>query len=56
MRLRVDEAKNLLAETDESVVQVALRVGYSSQSRFAEIFRRCVGMTPSDFRRHRRRR
>jgi AraC family transcriptional regulator len=43
----------LLRETKNSVVDVALYVGYANPSRFAKLFRRETGLSPSDYRRHR---
>ena len=41
----------LLQETGDPINQVALAVGYQSQSRFAERFKRRFGMTPGALRR-----
>jgi AraC family transcriptional regulator len=35
------------------VVAVALEVGYNNPSRFAQLFRRETGLTPSEYRRKR---
>jgi AraC family transcriptional regulator len=51
--LRMDEAKRLLRETRKSVVAVALDVGYTNPSHFAQLFRRETGLPPSDYRRQR---
>jgi AraC family transcriptional regulator len=51
--LRMEEAKRLLRETKESVVSVALDVGYANPSHFAQLFRRETGLSPSDYRRQR---
>jgi AraC family transcriptional regulator len=51
--LRMDEAKRLLRETKESVVSIALDVGYTNPSHFAQLFRRETGLAPSDYRRQR---
>lgn len=51
LRLRLAEARRLLRETDGSVIQIGLAVGYSSPSHFAQIFRRATGTTPMDYRR-----
>ena len=48
---RVARARRLLAETELSVTEVALTVGYETPSSFAASFRKAVGMTPSNFRR-----
>jgi AraC family transcriptional regulator len=51
--LRMDEAKRRLRETKESVVSVALDVGYTNPSHFAQLFRRETGLSPSDYRQQR---
>jgi AraC family transcriptional regulator len=53
INLRMDEAKRLLRETKQSVVAVALDVGYANPSHFAQLFRRETGLSPSDYRRQR---
>lgn len=47
---RMTEAKNLLATTDYSISQIALSVGFSSQSYFAQVFRKETGMSPALYR------
>jgi AraC family transcriptional regulator len=48
---RVERARQLLqAETDLSLVEVALRAGFSDQSQFSRHFKRLVGVTPGQFR------
>lgn len=49
--LRMEEARRLLRETRKSVVEVALEVGYENPSHFAQLFRREIGLSPSDYRR-----
>jgi AraC family transcriptional regulator len=41
----------LLRETKNNVVTVALDVGYTNPSHFAQLFRRETGLSPSDYRR-----
>jgi len=53
INLRLDVARRLLRETKKSVVDVALDVGYTNPSHFAELFRRETGLSPSDYRRQR---
>jgi AraC family transcriptional regulator len=50
IRLRMSRARHLLRETDRSIIDVGLEVGYSSPSHFSQVFRREVGVTPSAFR------
>ncbi|ACK50700.1 transcriptional regulator, AraC family [Methylocella silvestris BL2] len=47
---RVEQAKKLLAEAGSSLIEIALTVGFSSQSHLNEYFRRIVGMTPARYR------
>jgi AraC family transcriptional regulator len=51
--LRMNEARRLLRETKNSVVSIALDVGYANPSHFARLFRRETGLPPSDYRRQR---
>jgi AraC family transcriptional regulator len=53
INLRMDEAKRLLRETKRSVVEIALDVGYSNPSHFAQLFRRETGLSPSNYRQQR---
>ncbi|WFU13988.1 AraC family transcriptional regulator [Bradyrhizobium sp. CB3481] len=48
---RLEQAMNMLRDTDASVVSVAAALGYASQTAFAAAFRRLTGETPSDWRR-----
>jgi AraC family transcriptional regulator len=51
--LRLNEARRLLRETRMSVLDIALKVGYTDPSHFAQLFRRETGLSPSDYRRRR---
>lgn len=51
---RLEQAMNMLRDTDESVVSIAAALGYSSQTAFAAAFRKLTGETPSDWRRRMR--
>ncbi len=53
INLRMNVARQLLRETKQSVVDVALDVGYTNPSHFAKLFRRETGLSPSDYRRQR---
>jgi AraC family transcriptional regulator len=48
---RLEQAMNMLRESDESIVSVAAALGYSSQTAFAAAFKKLTGETPSDWRR-----
>jgi len=49
--LRLEETKHLLERTDLPVEAVANEVGYEDASFFGRLFRRRVGLTPSQYRR-----
>lgn len=51
VQLRMERAEELLAETDELVQSIALRVGYANSITFGRVFKRVVGVTPGDYRR-----
>lgn len=48
---RLEQAMNMLRDTDAPVVSVAVALGYASQTAFAAAFRKLTGATPSDWRR-----
>jgi LacI family transcriptional regulator len=50
-RVRIEEAKRLLIESDRSVADVARATGFSQQDLFSRTFRRSVGLPPSEYRR-----
>lgn len=50
IRLRMARARQLLLDTQLSIIEVGLEVGYSSPSHFSQVFRREVGVTPSAWR------
>ena len=47
---RMSQAEYLLPNTDLSIGQIAQTVGYSTSSRFAELFRKSTGLLPGEFR------
>lgn len=50
LHLRMEEAKRLLAETDEPVCAIAWTLGYEHASNFCIRFKKIVGCTPGAFR------
>lgn len=52
---RIDESRHLLTETDLSMSQIAQMLGFSSSSYFSQVFRRCLSVTPMEYRRSTRR-
>jgi AraC family transcriptional regulator len=51
---RLEQAMNMLRDTDESVTSIAAALGYASQTAFAAAFRKLTNETPSDWRRRKR--
>lgn len=49
-RVRMEEAKRLLAETSEPLAAIAARVGYRTQAHFTGVFHERTGATPRAFR------
>ncbi|MGL4618170.1 helix-turn-helix domain-containing protein [Chroococcidiopsis sp.] len=50
IRQRVERAKLMLAKTDLASADIALQVGFSSQSHLTQQFKRFTGMTPKQVR------
>ena len=51
-RRRVERAMFLLRETDRSVTEICLDVGFTSLGTFSRTFRRITGLSPSDYRKN----
>lgn len=47
---RVEEAKRLLVETDQTILTIGLEVGFNSRSTFNAAFKKHSGTTPSAYR------
>lgn len=50
IKLRLAEAKRLLRESDQSVTEIALKVGYNNPSHFAQRIKRETGLSPREYR------
>ncbi|HEX2978730.1 MAG TPA: substrate-binding domain-containing protein [Anaerolineaceae bacterium] len=50
-RYRVHQARRLLKDSESSISEIALNVGFSDSGYFSRIFRRITGMSPETFRR-----
>ena len=51
LKLRVDRARELLANPTLSLTEIALECGFSSHSHLSRVFRQVLGATPSEYRR-----
>jgi AraC-like DNA-binding protein len=49
-RLRMEAAKQLLAQSHLSITEIALEVGYDGISHFIHPFKRHIGTTPAAYR------
>ncbi len=49
-RVRIDEAKQLLATTSLLVYEIGVRVGYPSVEHFSRVFKKIAGVSPVKFR------
>ena len=50
-KVRMQKARAILKNSEESIAQVALEVGYQDQSYFTKVFKKSEAMTPKSFRR-----
>jgi LacI family transcriptional regulator, galactose operon repressor len=50
-RVRIESAKRMLVETDRSIAEISRATGFGHQDLLSRVFRRSVGMTPTEFRR-----
>ena len=50
VEIRVSHAKVFLCDRSLKLYDVALRIGYKDANYFAKIFKKAVGITPSEYR------
>jgi Response regulator containing CheY-like receiver domain and AraC-type DNA-binding domain len=48
--VRVEESKRLLANTDYSIIDIAIATGFEDQSYFSKVFKKYTGLTPKQYR------
>ena len=46
----IDEAKNLLLEPNTTISETAYKLGFEYPQYFSRLFKKKVGMTPTNFR------
>lgn len=49
-QFRLDTAKTLLRTTNESIVNISLSVGFNDSKYFTKLFKKYVGLKPSEYR------
>jgi AraC family transcriptional regulator len=50
-KCRIKKATQLLAQQNLSVLEITQQIGFQSQSHFTTLFRRSLGVTPTEYRR-----
>lgn len=50
--IRVNEAKRLLEETDEKILDISRMIGYENEKHFTKLFRSVTGVSPSEYRKN----
>lgn len=48
--VRIEESKRLLANTDYSLIDIAVATGFEDQSYFSKVFKKFTGLTPKQYR------
>ena len=49
-RLRIEKAKNLLLNPNLRVSEIAFEVGFQSLTHFNRVFKKVLGLSPTDYR------
>lgn len=49
-RIRIEKSKGLLTDTNESILDIAQKVGFSYQNHFSAVFKKLTNFSPSEFR------
>lgn len=50
LNARIETAKNILTNTDFAYIDIAMSLGFSSQSAFISTFKKKTGITPKEYR------
>ncbi len=51
-KIRIEEAKRLLEETEEKIIDISQMVGYENEKHFMKTFKSVSGVSPSEYRRN----
>jgi len=49
-KTRIEKAKKLLEQTNQSILEIMLNSGYNDLKAFRQLFKKSAGMTPKDYR------
>ncbi|WP_455804951.1 helix-turn-helix transcriptional regulator, partial [Clostridium butyricum] len=47
---KIEKAKQLLENTDMSIINISMSLGYDESGYFSKVFKKVVGVTPSAYR------
>ena len=50
LRRRIERAQEMLVKTDSSLIEIALSVGFQTQSHFTNVFKQLAGQPPRAWR------
>jgi YesN/AraC family two-component response regulator len=51
-RIRLDKAKQLLASSDNKIINISMQLGFNNVSYFNRLFKKYFGLTPSQYKRN----
>jgi len=52
-RYRIHKAKELLLQSDETITNIALKVGFNDSAYFSRVFHKLAGNSPLGYRQNR---
>ena len=50
--IRMEEAKRLLQETDDRIIEISQKIGYENEKHFMKLFKSAYGVSPSEYRKN----
>lgn len=51
-KIRIDEAKKLLQETEDKIIDISQAVGYDNEKHFMKTFKSVCGVSPTEYRKN----
>ena len=52
MQRKIGEAQSLLVETSKAIQDIEYKLGFSDSAYFSKMFKKYVGVTPNEYRKH----
>ena len=49
-KVRIEESKRLLTDTNYSILDIAVAVGFENQSYYSKVFKKLTGLTPKQYK------